>query len=75
MLLMIRVAKVMKQKWYFRQVHRSAALIFFLFFFLFVNSDETKEVLLLLVKIGALHIVEDFIEEHKLEHLKPMIGK
>ncbi|XP_063007011.1 intron Large complex component GCFC2 isoform X3 [Melospiza melodia melodia] len=39
------------------------------------HSDETKEVLLLLVKIGALHIVEDFIEEHKLEHLKAMIGK
>uniref|UniRef100_A0A8C0TYG3 GC-rich sequence DNA-binding factor 2 n=1 Tax=Cyanistes caeruleus TaxID=156563 RepID=A0A8C0TYG3_CYACU len=39
------------------------------------HSDETKEVLLLLVKIGALHIVEDFIEEHKLEHLKAVIGK
>ncbi|KAM4903056.1 intron Large complex component GCFC2 isoform 1-T1 [Sylvia borin] len=39
------------------------------------HSDETKEVLLLLVKIGALRIVEDFIEEHKLEHLKAMIGK
>ncbi|TRZ23879.1 hypothetical protein HGM15179_003231 [Zosterops borbonicus] len=39
------------------------------------HSNETKEVLLLLVKIGALHIVEDFIEEHKLEHLKAMIGK
>ncbi|XP_064563885.1 intron Large complex component GCFC2 isoform X2 [Zonotrichia leucophrys gambelii] len=39
------------------------------------HSDETKEVLLLLVKIGALHIVEDFIEEHKLEHFKAMIGK
>ncbi|RLW12241.1 hypothetical protein DV515_00000648 [Chloebia gouldiae] len=39
------------------------------------HSDETKEVLLLLVKIGALHIVEDFTEEHKLEHLKAMIGK
>ncbi|KAL2306938.1 hypothetical protein Nmel_004886, partial [Mimus melanotis] len=39
------------------------------------HSDETKEVLFLLVKIGALHIVEDFIEEHKLEHLKAMIGK
>ncbi|XP_016152517.1 PREDICTED: GC-rich sequence DNA-binding factor 2, partial [Ficedula albicollis] len=39
------------------------------------HSDETKEVLLLLVKTGALHIVEDFIEEHKLEHLKAMIGK
>ncbi|XP_030091896.1 intron Large complex component GCFC2 isoform X2 [Serinus canaria] len=39
------------------------------------HSDKTKEVLLLLVRIGALHIVEDFIEEHKLEHLKAMIGK
>ncbi|XP_074751639.1 intron Large complex component GCFC2 isoform X2 [Athene noctua] len=39
------------------------------------HSDETKEVLLLLVKVKALHIVEDFIEEYKLEHLKPMIGK
>uniref|UniRef100_A0A8C3U413 GCF C-terminal domain-containing protein n=1 Tax=Catharus ustulatus TaxID=91951 RepID=A0A8C3U413_CATUS len=39
------------------------------------HSDETKEILLLLVKIGALHIVEDFIEEHKLEHLKAMTGK
>ncbi|KFP69583.1 GC-rich sequence DNA-binding factor 2, partial [Acanthisitta chloris] len=37
------------------------------------HSDETKEVLLLLVKIGALRIVEDFIEEHKLEHLKSVI--
>ncbi|XP_014813711.1 PREDICTED: GC-rich sequence DNA-binding factor 2 isoform X3 [Calidris pugnax] len=39
------------------------------------HSNETKEVLLLLVKIKALGIVEDFIEEHKLEHLKSMIGK
>ncbi|XP_071404350.1 intron Large complex component GCFC2 isoform X1 [Pithys albifrons albifrons] len=39
------------------------------------HSDETKEVLLLLMKVGALHIVEDFIEEHKLEHLRSMIGK
>nr|XP_041570924.1 intron Large complex component GCFC2 isoform X2 [Taeniopygia guttata] len=39
------------------------------------HSDETKDVLLLLVKIGALHIVEDFTEEHELEHLKAMIGK
>lgn len=39
------------------------------------HSDEIKEVLLLLVKIGALHIVEGFIEEHELEHLKPMIWK
>lgn len=41
----------------------------------FFNSDETKEVLLLLVKVKALRIVEDFIEEYKLEHLKSMIGK
>ncbi|OWK55805.1 GC-rich sequence DNA-binding factor 2 [Lonchura striata] len=40
-----------------------------------IENDETKEVLLLLVKIGALHMVEDFTEEHKLEHLKAMIGK
>ncbi|KAM6085932.1 intron Large complex component GCFC2 isoform 2-T2 [Theristicus caerulescens] len=39
------------------------------------RSDETKEVLLLLVKVKALHLVEDFIEEYKLEHLKSMIGK
>ncbi|XP_039425338.1 intron Large complex component GCFC2 isoform X4 [Corvus cornix cornix] len=39
------------------------------------HSDEIKEVLLLLVKIGALHIVEGFMEEHELEHLKPMIRK
>uniref|UniRef100_A0A8B9SGI5 GC-rich sequence DNA-binding factor 2 n=1 Tax=Anas platyrhynchos TaxID=8839 RepID=A0A8B9SGI5_ANAPL len=37
--------------------------------------DETKEVILLLVKVKALHIVEDFIEEYKLEHLKSIIGK
>ncbi|KFP81533.1 GC-rich sequence DNA-binding factor 2, partial [Apaloderma vittatum] len=37
------------------------------------HSDETKEVLLLLVKVKALDIVEDFTEEHKLEHLKSMI--
>ncbi|NXY88773.1 GCFC2 factor, partial [Alcedo cyanopectus] len=39
------------------------------------HSDETKEVLLLLVKVQALHIVEDFIEEYKLEPLKSIIGK
>ncbi|XP_065487835.1 intron Large complex component GCFC2 isoform X2 [Caloenas nicobarica] len=39
------------------------------------HSNETKEVLLLLVKLKALHIVEDFIEKYKLEHLKLMIGK
>nr|XP_021153616.1 GC-rich sequence DNA-binding factor 2 [Columba livia] len=39
------------------------------------HGNETKEVLLLLVKVKALHVVEDFIERHKLEHLKLMIGK
>ncbi|XP_009903616.2 intron Large complex component GCFC2 isoform X2 [Dryobates pubescens] len=39
------------------------------------HSDETKEVLLLLVKVKALHIVEDFLEESKLTHLKSIIGK
>ncbi|KAM9273843.1 LOW QUALITY PROTEIN: intron Large complex component GCFC2 [Cariama cristata] len=39
------------------------------------HSDETREILLLLVKVKALHIVEDFIEEYELEHLKSMIGK
>ncbi|XP_019392847.1 PREDICTED: GC-rich sequence DNA-binding factor 2 isoform X1 [Crocodylus porosus] len=38
-------------------------------------SDETRDVILLLVKINALRLVEDFIEEYKLEHLKSMIGK
>ncbi|KFQ61575.1 GC-rich sequence DNA-binding factor 2, partial [Pelecanus crispus] len=37
------------------------------------HSGETKEVLLLLVKVKALHIVEDFIEEYKLEHLRFVI--
>ncbi|XP_067150474.1 intron Large complex component GCFC2 isoform X2 [Apteryx mantelli] len=39
------------------------------------RRDETKDVVLLLVKVNALHIVKDFIEEYKLEHLKSMIGK
>ncbi|XP_035416014.2 intron Large complex component GCFC2 isoform X1 [Cygnus atratus] len=39
------------------------------------HSDETKEVIHLLVKVKALHVVEDFIEEYKLEHLKSIIGK
>ncbi|KAM6432823.1 intron Large complex component GCFC2 isoform 2-T2 [Rhynochetos jubatus] len=39
------------------------------------HSDETKEVILLLVKIKALRIAEDFIEECKREDLKSMIGK
>ncbi|KFO98503.1 GC-rich sequence DNA-binding factor 2, partial [Calypte anna] len=37
------------------------------------HSKETEEVLLLLVKVKALQIVEDFIEEYKLEHLKSII--
>ncbi|NWH63012.1 GCFC2 factor, partial [Geococcyx californianus] len=44
-------------------------------FFFFFYSSETKVVLLLLVKVKALRVVEDFIEEHKLEHLKSIIGK
>ncbi|NXP13612.1 GCFC2 factor, partial [Thinocorus orbignyianus] len=43
--------------------------------FFFYYSKETEEVLLLLLKIKALGVVEDFIEEHKLEHLKSMIVK
>ncbi|XP_062429185.1 intron Large complex component GCFC2 isoform X2 [Rhea pennata] len=39
------------------------------------HRDETKDVVVLLVKVNALQIVEDFIEEYKLEHLKSMIGK
>ncbi|XP_015715413.1 GC-rich sequence DNA-binding factor 2 isoform X2 [Coturnix japonica] len=39
------------------------------------RSDETEEVILLLVKVKALRIVEDFIEEYKLEHLKSVIRK
>ncbi|KAM9563473.1 intron Large complex component GCFC2 isoform 1-T1 [Guaruba guarouba] len=39
------------------------------------HSDETKEVLLLLVKVKALGVVKGFIEEYKLEHLKSIIGK
>ncbi|XP_009640812.2 GC-rich sequence DNA-binding factor 2 isoform X2 [Egretta garzetta] len=39
------------------------------------HSEETKAVLLMLVKVKALHVVEGFIEEYKLEHLKSMIGK
>ncbi|XP_072187820.1 intron Large complex component GCFC2 isoform X2 [Excalfactoria chinensis] len=39
------------------------------------RSDETEEVILLLVKVKALQIAEEFIEEHKLEHLKSVIRK
>lgn len=49
--------------------------ITFVFIFILFYSNETKEVLLLLVKVKALHIVEDFIEKYELEHLKLMIGK
>ncbi|XP_074847447.1 intron Large complex component GCFC2 isoform X2 [Carettochelys insculpta] len=38
-------------------------------------SDETKDLILMLVKVNALHIAEDFIEEYKLEHLKYIIRK
>ncbi|XP_077668568.1 intron Large complex component GCFC2 isoform X2 [Eretmochelys imbricata] len=37
-------------------------------------SDETRDLILLLVKVNALHIAEDFIEEYKLEHLKSMVS-
>ncbi|NXV41217.1 GCFC2 factor, partial [Uria aalge] len=59
---------------YLSQVHKCGVVSKFSFF-VFFYSNETKEVLLLLVKLKALHIVEDFIEEHKLEHLQSMIGK
>ncbi|XP_021246754.1 GC-rich sequence DNA-binding factor 2 isoform X2 [Numida meleagris] len=39
------------------------------------HSDETEEVILLLVKVKALRIAEEFIEEYKLEHLKSVIRK
>uniref|UniRef100_A0A8C3M1L0 GC-rich sequence DNA-binding factor 2 n=1 Tax=Chrysolophus pictus TaxID=9089 RepID=A0A8C3M1L0_CHRPC len=39
------------------------------------HSDETEEVILLLVKIKALCIAEEFIEEYKLEHLRSVIRK
>ncbi|KAM6280930.1 intron Large complex component GCFC2 [Porphyrio hochstetteri] len=39
------------------------------------HSNETKEVLLLLVRVKALQDAEDFIEEYGLEHLKSLIGK
>ncbi|XP_005297406.2 intron Large complex component GCFC2 isoform X1 [Chrysemys picta bellii] len=38
-------------------------------------SDETRDLILLLVKVNALHIAEDFIEEYKLEHLKSIVRK
>ncbi|XP_031460773.1 GC-rich sequence DNA-binding factor 2 [Phasianus colchicus] len=39
------------------------------------HSDETEEVILLLVKIKALCIAEEFIEEYKLEHLRSVVRK
>lgn len=41
----------------------------------FFNSDETEEVILLMVKVKALCIAEEFIEEYKLEHLRSVIRK
>ena len=41
----------------------------------FCNSDETEEVVLLLVKVKALHIAEELTEECKWEHLKSVIRK
>ncbi|KAM9156502.1 intron Large complex component GCFC2 [Pangshura tecta] len=38
-------------------------------------SDETRDLILLLVKVNALHVAEDFIEEYKLEHLKSIVRK
>ncbi|XP_048791286.1 intron Large complex component GCFC2 isoform X1 [Lagopus muta] len=39
------------------------------------HSDETEEVILLMVKVKALCIAEEFIEEYKLEHLRSVIRK
>lgn len=39
------------------------------------HSDETEVVVLLLVKVKALNIAEELIEECKLEHLKSVIRK
>uniref|UniRef100_A0A8V0XUJ3 GCF C-terminal domain-containing protein n=1 Tax=Gallus gallus TaxID=9031 RepID=A0A8V0XUJ3_CHICK len=41
----------------------------------FCNSDETEEVVLLLVKVKALRIAEELTEECKREHLKSVIRK
>uniref|UniRef100_A0A8C8S957 GC-rich sequence DNA-binding factor 2 n=1 Tax=Pelusios castaneus TaxID=367368 RepID=A0A8C8S957_9SAUR len=38
-------------------------------------KNNCRDLILLLVKINALHIAEDFIEEYQLEHLKSMIRK
>ncbi|XP_050806696.1 intron Large complex component GCFC2 isoform X4 [Gopherus flavomarginatus] len=38
-------------------------------------SDETRDLILLLVKVNALHVAEDFIEEYKLEYLKSIVRK
>ncbi|XP_065586491.1 intron Large complex component GCFC2 isoform X2 [Cyrtonyx montezumae] len=39
------------------------------------HSDETEEVVLLLVKVKALRTAEEFIEEYKLEQLKSVIRR
>ena len=41
----------------------------------FCNSDETEEVVLLLVRVKALRIAEEFTEGCKWEHLKSVIRK
>ena len=41
----------------------------------FSNSDETEEVVLLLVRVKALRIAEELTEECKREHLKSVIRK
>ena len=41
----------------------------------FSNSDETEEVVLLLVTVKALRIAEELTEECKREHLKSVIRK
>lgn len=39
----------------------------------FYFSNEIKSVILLLVKVKALHIVDDFIEKYEMEHLKTAV--
>ena len=41
----------------------------------FSNSDESEEVVLLLVRVKAVRIAEELTEECKREHLKSVIGK
>ncbi|XP_066491047.1 intron Large complex component GCFC2 isoform X2 [Tiliqua scincoides] len=38
-------------------------------------SNEIKNVILLLVKVKSLRIADDFLEEHKMEHLKSILSK